>query len=496
MSKTTRSSILNIIILYVALVLGFVNTFLKARIITPAEIGVLSSLVTIAALAGFFINLGMPVGIIKYSPEFREDKGELTGFYLFNFLLSSALYAVSCSAFIAMRSTVLKYFHDELLSKYFDFVFILMIGEIFNNQFRSIYQVFKRSVSANVIYNITTRLANVLMLVLMHFGFFDFYAFLFVDVASVLLKSAMFILGYSRFGVIARPTFKFLSGNFLKKYYNYAFYMFSSGLIGLLVNSIDKIMIGHYVNMAGVGVYRVVLTFIVLIEFIGKGFGMSNSPLIAAYWRKNELPKLKKLYNENVNQQLILSLFAFSALIAFGRDLLVILGKEYEGGFYVLLFLSLGELINVGTGLSGTIISFSRYYKLDFYARLLLVALTYFTNLLFIPGWGVAGAAFATMLSVFLYNLMKFVFVSWYLKLQPYDGETLKILFLNGLMALAFYAVKKVVGGVSIPAILVLSVLLFLAYLGIGLYVFKLPNMLVAIEKLFKKKNRVQAGEE
>jgi len=496
MSKTTSGSILNIIVLYGALILGFLGTFMKARIITPAEIGVLSSLVTISALAGFFLNLGTPVGIIKYSPELRDDKHELTGFYVFNLLLSLCAYVLVCTGFIVFRSYVLKYFHDELLAKYFDFVFILMIGEVFNNQFRSIYQVFKRSVSANVIYNITTRSANIVMLCFMYFGFFDFYTFLLVDILSVVFKSVLFVAGYLRFGVVALPSFRFLSKKFLKKYFNYSFYMLFSGVIALLVNSIDKIMIGHYVDMAGVGVYRVVLTFIVLIEFIGKGFSMTNSPLIASYWRKEEVGKLKKLYNENVNQQLILGLFAFSALIAFGTDLLTILGKAYETGFYVLLFLSLGELINVGTGLSGAIISFSRYYKLEFYIRILLVVLTYFTNTLFIPIWGVSGAAFATMLSVFLCNLVQFIFVSWYLKLQPYDLESVRILLLNALMALAFWGVKHIFGKSSIPAIIGISAVLFLIYLWLGIYLFKLPNMKSSVQKIFRRKASAPAEQD
>lgn len=487
MSNDTKSSLINVVLLYLALALGFLGTFLKARVITPAEIGVLSSLVTIASLAGFFINLGLPTSIIKYSPELETDNGRFTGFILFNLGISFAIYVVLSGLILIFRKHFIEFFHDELLEKYFDFVLILMIGEIFNNQFRSTFQVLKKSIFSNAVYNLTTRLANLIMLCFMLAGYFNFFLFLIVDVLSVLLKSIIFMAAFSVSGKLGMPKFDFLSSTFLKKFTNYSFFMFSSGILGLAISSIDKLMIGHFVDMASVGIYRVVLTFTVLIEFIGKGFQMSNSPQIASYWRRGEIEKLKKLYSENANMQLLLSLFAFSALIAFGGDLLAILGKDYTVGFFILFFLALGELITVGTGLSGTIISFSKHYKLDFYTRIMLVVLTIATNFLFIPIWGAAGAAAATALSLLLYNTVKFVFVSWKLKMQPYDRETFSVVVLNSICASIFFLIKYLSPINNIVSIIGWSAVVFVAYFIIGINLFKIQRMRYLFDKAVER---------
>ena len=120
-------------------------------------------------------------------------------------------------------------------------------------------------------------------------------------------------------------------------------------------------------------------------------------------------------------------------------DGLSLLPDKFQGGAMVVLFIALGQLFNVACGVNGIIIINSKYYKFDLYSNFILLIITILANLIFIPKsspleiydiTGINGAAFATALSVFLYNVIKLIFVYIKIGIQPFTINTLKTIFL------------------------------------------------------------------
>jgi len=68
----------------------------------------------------------------------------------------------------------------------------------------------------------------------------------------------------------------------------------------------------------------------------------------------------------------------------------------------VFLYIALGRLFDMSTGLNGTITITSNKYRYDLIFTLFLIVLTLFTNYFFIKvaGMGMDGAAFATMITM------------------------------------------------------------------------------------------------
>lgn len=108
--------------------------------------------------------------------------------------------------------------------------------------------------------------------------------------------------------------------------------------------------------------------------------------------------------------------------------------EKFSGGRLVVFFIGLSQLFNVAMGVNGAIILNSKYYRFDLYANLFLLVVTFLSNYLFIPDSsplkelgivGINGAAFATALSIFLFNFIKFVFIYVKVKLHPFDIKTL-----------------------------------------------------------------------
>ena len=66
------------------------------------------------------------------------------------------------------------------------------------------------------------------------------------------------------------------------------------------------------------------------------------------------------------------------------------------------------------------IFSTSKKFKYDIYFTITLIAAVFLLNLLFIPWWGMAGAAISTSISLIVYNSSRILFVWYTFKIHPF----------------------------------------------------------------------------
>jgi O-antigen/teichoic acid export membrane protein len=77
-------------------------------------------------------------------------------------------------------------------------------------------------------------------------------------------------------------------------------------------------------------------------------------------------------------------------------------------------------------GNNNAIILNTKYYKTVLFFGLLLVFMMVGLNMLLIPPYGIVGAAWATLISVMVYNTIKLLFVVKKMNLFPFTKNTLK----------------------------------------------------------------------
>jgi len=97
---------------------------------------------------------------------------------------------------------------------------------------------------------------------------------------------------------------------------------------------------------------------------------------------------------------LIVGSFLFLLIWVNLDNIFSLMPGSYSDGRYVFLFLGLARVMDMYSGLNGTILVTSKKYRYDFTFSLMLVALTVASNALLIPRWGMTGAALATMITV------------------------------------------------------------------------------------------------
>jgi len=103
-------------------------------------------------------------------------------------------------------------------------------------------------------------------------------------------------------------------------------------------------------------------------------------------------------------------------------------------GQYVIFFIGLAYLIDASTGVNGVILATSRFYKYESFFSVALIGVTIAANLLFIPHYGVTGAAIASALTLFIFNLARYLFILLIFKMQPFTYRT-PLTIIIGLLA-------------------------------------------------------------
>ena len=99
-------------------------------------------------------------------------------------------------------------------------------------------------------------------------------------------------------------------------------------------------------------------------------------------------------------------------------------GNNFLEGKMVIIVIALGKLINMALSVNGHLLQNSKYYYVNTYSIVLLGILTVVTNLIFIPKWGILGAAIASALSLVVFNLVKFLFILYKFKMHPFSLMT------------------------------------------------------------------------
>jgi hypothetical protein len=142
----------------------------------------------------------------------------------------------------------------------------------------------------------------------------------------------------------------------------------------------------------------------------------------------------------------------------------------------------------MATSVNNPILFNSKYYRYGLGLLAFLIVTSYVNYRIFIPLWGMEGAAFATVLSSVAYNFLKFFFIWRKMGMQPFDTGSLKTLLLIAACGLLWF-VNIDLGSATVE-IVAMSILVSLLYLT-GAYYLKIVPELFQVKHIADIKKRL-----
>jgi O-antigen/teichoic acid export membrane protein len=216
-------------------------------------------------------------------------------------------------------------------------------------------------------------------------------------------------------------------------------------VITQLGGELELLLLGMLGTMASVGVYSAALRVQVVGAMFLMAADMVAKPIISDLHHQGETTQLGRLYQTLTRWSLSFVLPYFLTAVLFARPILAIFGKEFEAGMWVLTIVSLGTLVNAGTGICNAMIIMTGHSKLTFLNSAGTVILNLILNLILIPVWGLVGAAVATALAMVIVNVARLLQVYWLLKLWPYNRTFVKPLIASAAALITGLATSRLI---------------------------------------------------
>jgi O-antigen/teichoic acid export membrane protein len=169
------------------------------------------------------------------------------------------------------------------------------------------------------------------------------------------------------------------------------------------------------------GIYTVTFFFGMLILIPLRTMGKISSVVIADAWKNNDLKTISSIYKKSSISLSVIGILLFIGIWGNIDNVFLIIKDDYLPGKMVILFIGLASLSDIFLGVSPHIIINSKHYKYLSFFLIGFAALLITTNFLLIPEYGIVGAALASLLSKFIFNLVKYIFIYKKFGMQPFD---------------------------------------------------------------------------
>ena len=435
MGIVRNQSIKNSISFYIGMAIGAINTVIIYPNVFndhPEHFGLIQILIAYAILVSTFTTFGIPKIFIRFFPVIKE-KGQL---YFLSLIIPLLGFILSLLVYFLFKQQIFELLNaSPLLKDNFFYIILLVFFIGFYDVLTAVSRSFLSAAAPIFINEVFLKVYSMLALLLHWFGYVDFSIFLKIYLFGYFLKFAiLFLMQWKsdRFSLAFS-----LNDLKLKEISSFGLFVFVGGASVMLVTRLDMMMIGSMLDLEQVAFYTVAFFIGNAIKVPGKSIAAISSPLVAKALEKQDYKETQTLYTKSSINQLIIAGVLFLCIWLNIDDIFSLLPAKFQGGKWVVFYISIAQLFNMITGINGTIIVNSKYYRYDLYTNIILVLTTVITNYFLILKYGIDGAAMATAISISLFNLIRLILIKVKMNMHPFSLQTIKTILLLFVMFFA-----------------------------------------------------------
>ncbi|MCX8131255.1 MAG: oligosaccharide flippase family protein [Clostridia bacterium] len=437
-----KEGILNLIALFTAMCLNFLGILVITKTFSVEDVGLFNAIINATAILSTITVIGINNIFIRVIPGINRDKeSEASDLFIYQItknILVSAICILLIYAFKPFFVNIL--IKNQLIGTYFYVIPLYIVNTGLQQILGSYLRAWYKTSAQSFIVNTLLKSGNFfLILICLRFrltviNYIHYYLYLLIAINLVLF----YVIAKNRY---IKPI---KIRNVLKKYLNrnkfieqdvYGLIMSVSAIASVLAAYADRILVNWFTDNSQLAVYNTAVLIGGTIAIFGNSLAMIGHPLMGKYIGDNNITELDNVYKFTQKWSLIATLPVAVVIVIYSKALLSLLGTArggegsvYASGAVVLSIVVIGQLINVGTGMCGGIISFSKHYKMDLYTQIILAVLSITLNAALIPAYGMAGAAVASSSSLAIYNIVKVIYVKIKFGILPFDTGIIKVL--------------------------------------------------------------------
>lgn len=434
MGIVLNQSIKNTVITYLGFGIGAINAlFLYTNFLGKIHYGIVAFLLSASGIMMPLMAFGVHNTLIRFYSKYKTE-AERENFLSF-MLFMPLLLIIPISIITVFGYDQIAFLLTKKNPEIRPFLWLIPIIGLAMGYFEIYYawvKVHMQSVFGNFISEVVVRVIILLLLFAVHWEWIGKDTFIYA-LSGAYLAQLLAMKAYAMY--VKLPIFRVKVPKNIKEIVTYSLFVVLSGGIAVFLIEFDKVMIASYIDISNNALYSVAIFIATVIAVPSRAMQQIVYPITAKLMAENKHNELNDLYKKSaINLQVIGGLVMLYVFLNI-NELYKLIPHDYSGGVLAVFMIGLSKFYDVILGNNNAIVFNSKYYRIILVFGLVLVFLMIGLNMVFIPLYGIEGAALATLLSIMVYNTIKLLFVVKKMNLYPFSINTVKSF---GIIALVF----------------------------------------------------------
>jgi len=493
MSGIRKQAIISSILVYIGIPFGALNTyfFVKQGVFNSDQYGLTRLFNDVGQNFFVLASLGVIPLVYKFYPYYKDNladsENDLLGKTFFKAFIGFIL--VTIASFIFEPLVIRKFSaRSALFVQYYFWVLPYGFGILFFSLLEGYAWALQKTILSNFLRETGMRLFTTLFILLYFFGIVGFHGFmmlfslLYIIIAVILLIHLIRTKKFHFTFKTSRVTKKFG-----KKMLSMQLLIFGGIIITTIGQTVDGMIISSLLGLTPNAIYSLALYTANLIQIPQRSIQSISIGVLVRMWKDKNMPEIKRIYQRSSINMLLISLFILGNIwlnIVDGLQVFHV-QEQYAAGIPLLLIFGIIRIIDAGTGVNAQVIAASNFWRFEFISGIIMLALRIPLSYIFIKNFGIIGSAYGDLISLTVYNFIRFEFLRRKFHMQPFTMQTIYSIALAFIAYFITYFLFRDLSGW--PAIISRSAL-FSALLISGTFLFKLTPDAMQLYDVAKKR--------
>lgn len=387
----------------------FLIGLLLARLLGPDDYGLYHLAISAGAMFTGIASLGLDDAMVRYVAILsgRRDRPGVWGTVQIGLGIAIPVSVLMGGVlFLAAPMVAEGLFDEAALTPALHLMAFVVPLLTLSNVLLGITRGFGRMDHAAFGENVVQSLVRLVLLAILALIGLDLYAALIVFAIGDLASSLTFGLFLNRHFSL-RPSAHPEPRRDVRGVFGFAFPLWLSGLMKQFQRNISVLVLGVVAVPASVGVFAIVAQVNMVGQAIYRAVGVAVKPLLAQLHDRGDRRALQHIYTTTSRWLLMMNIPFLLGMVLYPSSVLAIFGEDYTVGAAALTVMALGQLINAGTGICGSLIDMTGHTRIKVANSVFWLLALGVSNLLLVPPYGVLGAALAYAISMGAVNFAR-----------------------------------------------------------------------------------------
>ena len=406
-----------------------------ARDFGPETYGLFSLAIMILTWVVSLFSFGLYDGTLRFVSFYRGKKKTNNVKYIFKFSFVVLFFSSIISAILLYFLSdfiSINIFHNTLLIPFLKILSLSLPFFSLAYLFLAFLQAYEKIKIHSFISDILFNFINLMSLIVLIFVGIKTNSIIFsyfIGLVVIFLISFLFCRKKIP-EIFARLKLKTNSRKKVRKeVFSYSLPLIFLGIINGLLPNVDSFIIGYFKGASDVGIYNAAILISGFIFFVPSLFMRLFFPLITREFSRKNLDVIKELSKQVQKWIFIVNLPFFVLMMIFpGAFINLLFGAPYMAAETPLKFLAIASFLNSLSVIFYNLICMMGKSKLILIDMIIYSISALTLNLIFVPKYGISGAAFAIMITTILIDLIFFFQAKHYTSIIPFRRKMVSIL--------------------------------------------------------------------